>query len=280
MNLSSSDIITYVVVFVVIFSLFYILYAVAYTLYRGIPIFDLFRAKDYEKLDDDREESILDDYAPKLGGDRVKNLIKNPPSLFEKYVRDKIEKLTGHKFPTVYPSWLKAGKTTFELDGYNKKLGIAFETQGPQHYEFNKKYYNNYLDYYTRILHDQIKRKKCEKYGIGLIIVDHSVPKHLLTYYVGSRLWDICCEKSSIERSMTFRKGVSKGVSEVGSKVDSKGVNSAKMPYSKVNCAELAKCSGVWGNIAEKPAMYVEKINRTPYRNYELEKQMVLEGIL
>lgn len=251
------------------------------TSYYKTSIFNLFRTNKYEKLEEDLEESTFgDDFYSKntensseiflddkvFGGkrrssakDRIKDLIKNPPSLFEKYVRDKIEKLTGHKFPTVYPSWLISAQTSFELDGYNKELGIAFETQGPQHYEFNKKYYANYPDYYRRILHDQIKRDKCEKQGIGLIIIDHSIPKHLLTYYIGSRLWDICREKSLIEQTAGSIKN---------------------LPYSKVNCALLEASCGIWGNIAEKPAMYMEKINRTPYRNYELEKQMVLEGIL
>ncbi len=281
MNLSGGDILTYVIVFVVVFSLFYILYAAIMILYRGLPAFGLFksgksgergdRSTRYDKLVDETEESVIsgeeteihEDYIDnlsKFGGDRIKDLVKNPPSSFEKYVRDKFEKLTSYKFPTVYPSWLTSGKKTFELDGYNKMLGVAFETQGPQHYEFNKKYYTNYLDYYTRILHDQIKRKKCEKYGVALIIVDHSIPKQILGYYIGSRLWDICREKSLIEQS--------------------EASNIKKMPYSKVNCAELEKHCGVWGNIGAKPAMYVEKINRTPYRNYELEKQMVLEGIL
>lgn len=277
MNLSTVDILTYVIVFIVIFSLFYILFTALMVFRRKTSVFGLIGAQKIES-DETQDDYIVfggeGNFAPRsrapflncnspseytiFAGDRIKDLQKNPPSGFEKYVRDKIEKLTGHKFPTVYPSWL-CSKINFELDGYNKELGIAFETQGPQHYEFNKKYYTNYPDYHRRILHDQIKRDKCAKYGIGLIIVDHSIPKHLLTYYIGSRLWDICREKSLIDKT---------------------ACSSKNLPYSKVNCALLAESCGIWGNIAEKPAMYMEKINRTPYRNYELEKQMLLKGIL
>lgn len=122
--------------------------------------------------------------------DRLKNLLKWPASRAENIVRSELEKITGETFPTVYPSWLDG----LELDGYNSRLGLAFEFQGPQHTRFDSKYDREYSSYYERLLNDYKKVKKCRENGVFLIIIDYIIPRHLLNIYLRSRLYDFCRE--------------------------------------------------------------------------------------
>ena len=90
----------------------------------------------------------------------------------EQQFRKTIEAFFGAPFPSKRPSWLRYPPTgkLLELDGYNEKNKLAFEYQGPQHYEpcfFNKK---NPTDNKKR---DDFKKITCEKNGIKLIIVPH-----------------------------------------------------------------------------------------------------------
>ena len=50
------------------------------------------------------------------------------------------------KFPKVRPTFLRNPKTNrcLELDGYNKKLKLAFEYDGYQHYIYPNKFHKSY----------------------------------------------------------------------------------------------------------------------------------------
>jgi hypothetical protein len=121
-----------------------------------------------------------------------KDLTLQPASKFENLTRLKFETLTGHKFPTVYPSWLIYKRRQLELDGYNSKLHLAFECQGPQHTGFTKMdpAYHRYL---RRLENDAAKKRLCELRGVGLCIIDHVVPKQILGSYIRSRIYDVAC---------------------------------------------------------------------------------------
>lgn len=123
--------------------------------------------------------------------DEYKDLNTYPASKFETYVRGKIEKLTGKRFPCVYPCWMRYKGRRLELDGYNEELKLAFETQGPQHTKFSSKTDPLYSKFLRRIENDQMKLELCEKNGVGLIIIDYIVPKHLIGSYIRSRIYDI-----------------------------------------------------------------------------------------
>jgi hypothetical protein len=120
----------------------------------------------------------------------VKNLGKYPRTKSEQRVIDIFEKITGKKFPTVNPKWLRYKNRTLELDGYNSELGIAVEFSGPLH----TKYFPNkepYKKYHERIVKDRLKVKLCRENGVRLIVVDTSIQLHLLELYIRSRLYDI-----------------------------------------------------------------------------------------
>ena len=126
-----------------------------------------------------------------FNGDVVKDLKLNPASKFETYVRERMEKITGVKFPTVYPAWLRYKGKQLELDGYNADYKLAFETQGPQHTRFSSKDDPRYIKYLNRIENDEAKIRICENNNVGLIIIDYKVPKHLIGSYIRSRIYDI-----------------------------------------------------------------------------------------
>jgi hypothetical protein len=86
----------------------------------------------------------------------------------EQKFREVIEEYFGVKFPKKRPKWLiNDDNNRLELDGYNKKLGIAFEYQGQQH--FKKMYYDNEKKFIKRQNHDKIKKEACKKQGIMLL---------------------------------------------------------------------------------------------------------------
>ena len=188
---------------------------------------------------------------------KFKNIKENPQSKFETQVRDifgniakgtlklaedrmKIPKTkskdTRYRFYTMYPSWLRWKGKELEIDGYNVWLGLAFEVQGPQHTEFGKMD-SDYKAYYNRLCNDAAKRKLASEYGVGLITIDYTVPKHLLSDYIKSRIYDLC--------------------------------NVGRQP-TRMRCELLEPIS------THMPTNYIAEMKPIPYRNYELEKQMSL----
>lgn len=124
------------------------------------------------------------------GHDRIKDLAKHPRSKFENKCANYFEEITGHKFPTVYPQWLKWKGRQLELDGYSADIGIAFEAQGPHHVKHYAKA-ESYKTYVARIESDNAKLDLCHKNGVSLITIDITTPEHLLKAYIKSRLWDL-----------------------------------------------------------------------------------------
>ena len=95
----------------------------------------------------------------------------------EKVCREIIEELTNEKFPSVRPDFLRHYKTgrNLELDGYCKKLNMAFEYHGHQHYEycptlFHKRGMYVFEEQKERDLH---KIELCIKNNIKLIIIPY-----------------------------------------------------------------------------------------------------------
>jgi len=90
----------------------------------------------------------------------------------EDAAREAMQKVFGSKFIKVRPRWLEG----LELDGYNSKLGIAFEYNGRQHYEYVPFFHKNGIsDLYRQIDNDNRKLDICDKRGVYVIVIPYTV---------------------------------------------------------------------------------------------------------
>lgn len=105
--------------------------------------------------------------------------IKESSSFSEELMRVYMRYIFNAPFERAIPSWLKGMSIkggNLELDGYNKLLGIAFECDGPDHYDENyimKKYGLTRQQALDRLRiqkeNDRIKNEECARRGITLI---------------------------------------------------------------------------------------------------------------
>lgn len=88
----------------------------------------------------------------------------------ERICRAYFEQLFGVEFPKVRPKWLRSSTgTQLELDGYNKRLSLAFEHHGRQHYERVSYFGQDEMKLSHRKRLDERKRALCAERGIDLI---------------------------------------------------------------------------------------------------------------
>lgn len=86
------------------------------------------------------------------------------------------EKTFGEKFPRLRPRWLKnSGGNQMELDGFCKKLSIAFEYNGEHHYRSGH-FSMTESALKKRKKDDQRKIKLCKEENIKLFIVKYDKP--------------------------------------------------------------------------------------------------------
>jgi hypothetical protein len=84
--------------------------------------------------------------------------------------REIIENYLLEPFPKQRPAFLGG----LELDGYNAELKIAFEYNGIQHYEYTPNFHrDDPIELVRQQTRDNIKKIKCDKYNIHLIIIPH-----------------------------------------------------------------------------------------------------------
>ncbi len=122
--------------------------------------------------------------------DKIKDLTAHPRSKSEAGIIKVLEDIIGDDFPTVNSGWLVWKGKQLELDGYNEKRKLALEFSGPLHTKwFPEK--EQYAEYFARIVRDVVKKRLCKKHGVGLIVVDSSLPKQHWSTYIRSRLYDL-----------------------------------------------------------------------------------------
>jgi hypothetical protein len=105
----------------------------------------------------------------------------------ERYVRNLLETMFRHRFPSIRPKWLVNPKTgrCLELDCYCKEMNLCVEIDGIQHHKylpyFHKSGYQEFLDMRDR---DQMKNILCRKRGLKLVRLPHTVADQDIEMYL------------------------------------------------------------------------------------------------
>jgi len=103
----------------------------------------------------------------------------------ESRCREILERIYGRPFPTVRPNFLKrANGRNLELDGYCEELKLAFEYQGIQHDKFTRKFHKSKQDLVDQQQRDRDKLVLCQKAGVTVIIIPHTVRYEKLEQYI------------------------------------------------------------------------------------------------
>jgi hypothetical protein len=107
----------------------------------------------------------------------IKKKKTNTSSAGETECRRVAEFLTGYKFPTARPDFLRneITNTNLEIDCFCAELAIGIEYNGRQHYEYIPHFHQSKDAFYNMKYRDQIKKQLCEKNGITLIIVPYTI---------------------------------------------------------------------------------------------------------
>ena len=119
----------------------------------------------------------------------------------EKICRGYFEALFNEKFPKSHPDWLKysSGKK-LELDGYCKKLGLAFEYQGEQHY-FLSRFFNRTFNLEKIKEHDEFKKGRCAQNKVTLIQVPYNISYEQLGKWISEE-----CKRRGVEVPVDYNK--------------------------------------------------------------------------
>jgi hypothetical protein len=111
----------------------------------------------------------------------------------ERLCKAMFEAIFNERFPKARPLWLKNSRGNhMELDGYCKKLGVAFEYHGIQHYE-EKVFFHRKSSLSLRQQDDNTKRLLCKEHGVSLIEIPYSIQPDELQAYIYSQ-----CNKLNI----------------------------------------------------------------------------------
>lgn len=92
----------------------------------------------------------------------------------EEECRRIIEELTGEKFPSCWPNFLRniTGRL-MQLDGYSEKLKTAMEYNGEQHYMELSHFHKHNKTLESQKKRDKLKKKQSEENGVSLMIIPY-----------------------------------------------------------------------------------------------------------
>lgn len=104
----------------------------------------------------------------------------------ERKVRKILEEIFNTKFPTSRPNWLinPLTKSKMHLDGYCRKLKLAFEYNGVQHYSYTKFFHRDYQEFLNQQKRDIYKNILCKAKGITLIVIPYTIGTEKLRDYI------------------------------------------------------------------------------------------------
>lgn len=105
----------------------------------------------------------------------------------EELIRAYFEKMFGSSFPKARPPWLRnADGNQMELDGFSHRFALAFEYNGRQHYQTNKRF-GGAQGLKKRLKDDRRKMSLCKRHDVSLIVVPeigHILKKDRLATYL------------------------------------------------------------------------------------------------
>lgn len=150
-------------------------------LYSGLSIEEILK-----KTIDNYDSSNINNIVPKDSPQYKPEAGSGKGSKTEDKVRKVFEDLYRQPFPTINRDkktwfvlkWLFNDLTNqpLELDGYNDKLKIAFEVQGPQHYEYSVYHHPKGIEQFAMQAYcDDRKTKLCFENGVWLVIVPYYI---------------------------------------------------------------------------------------------------------
>jgi len=117
---------------------------------------------------------------------------RRPPTLSrgEAECRRVLESIFQKPFSKVRPFFLKnpIGDMNFEIDCYNPELKLGCEYNGIQHSKYIPFFHKNIEAFKNQQYRDHIKMDLCEKNGIRLIIVPHTVKERDIEKYIVQEL--------------------------------------------------------------------------------------------
>jgi len=123
----------------------------------------------------------------------------------ERICRKYFEIIFNANFPKAKPKWLRNTKgNLMELDGYCKKLGIAFEYQGQQHFRSVNLYDGN-MDLDQRKEYDEQKRKLCKLHNVHLIEVPYYVDFENMGAFIIKMCKNEGIEVPKITRNLNYK---------------------------------------------------------------------------
>ena len=117
----------------------------------------------------------------------------------EQICRSILQSAFGLKFIKIKPNWLLNSRgNKMELDGYNKKLNLAFEYQGIQHFK-EEAFFNNRARYSLKQRKNDDKRKKdlCNLNDLNLIIIPYTIKKKNISRYIFEKCKNFGYRKNS-----------------------------------------------------------------------------------
>ena len=101
-----------------------------------------------------------------------------------------MEEIYGVPFTTVRPDWLRNPETgrNLEIDCYNDDLKLGLEFNGKQHTVYPNWTGQTYEQFIQQVRRDQLKVELCDRHGVYLITVPHTVAKDKIRDFIVYRL--------------------------------------------------------------------------------------------
>lgn len=123
----------------------------------------------------------------------------------ERICKKHFEIIFQKRFPKSRPSWLKSSKNSWmELDGYNKKLGIAFEYQGLQHFK-EIPHFHKSSSFEKRKKDDELKKFQCREQNIKLIEVPYNISYKDMKDYIIQKCKDERIKVPQIDKEVDYK---------------------------------------------------------------------------